>query len=80
MREVSTHARGVGNIVDGQLGDQRVHLHEERERLPDATGSAQDGHLRPRDAAFQGWRRRVWRRGRTEGNLSKEIKSKNCTL
>lgn len=33
------------NIVQSELGHERVELKEERERLADATGSAENGDL-----------------------------------
>jgi hypothetical protein len=38
-------AGGAGDIVEGEGGDERVELHEQREGLPDAAGRAEDGHL-----------------------------------
>jgi hypothetical protein len=43
--DVGGDAGGPGDIVEGEGGDKRVELHEERERLPDASRRAQDGHL-----------------------------------
>jgi hypothetical protein len=43
--DVGRDAGGAGDIVEGEGGNERVELHEERERLPDATRRAQDGHL-----------------------------------
>ena len=45
MGHVGGDADGPRDIVEGEGGDERVELHEERERLPDATRRAQDGHL-----------------------------------
>jgi hypothetical protein len=42
---VGGDADGPRDIVEGEGGDERVELHEERERLPDAARRAQDGHL-----------------------------------
>lgn len=50
VRKISSHARCVGDIVDGQLRNERVHLHEERKRLPDAASSTQNRHLHYRSA------------------------------
>jgi hypothetical protein len=35
----------AGDIVEREGGDERVELHEERQRLPDAAGRAEDSHL-----------------------------------
>jgi hypothetical protein len=43
--DVGRDAGGPGDIIEGEGGDERVELHEEGERLPDAARSAQDGHL-----------------------------------
>lgn len=45
MRAVSGDAGSAGDIVEGEGGDERVDLHEQRERLADATGRTEDGHL-----------------------------------
>lgn len=45
MGDVGRDAGGPGDIVEGEGGDERVELHEERERLPDAARRAKDGHL-----------------------------------
>ena len=42
---VGSDARGGRDIVEGEGGDEGVQLHEERQRLPDAAGRAEDGHL-----------------------------------
>jgi hypothetical protein len=43
--DVGGDAGGAGDIVEGEGGDERVQLHEEGERLPDAAGRAEDGDL-----------------------------------
>lgn len=45
VADVGGDAGGAGDIVEGELGDERVELHEESEGLADATGRAEDGDL-----------------------------------
>lgn len=37
--------RGTTDIVEGELGDSRVELEEERERLADAASGTKDGNF-----------------------------------
>ena len=37
--------RGATDIVEGEVGDTRVQLHEEGERLANATGGTENGDL-----------------------------------
>lgn len=39
------YTRASTNIIQGQIGDSRVQLQKQRQRLPDATSSAKDGDL-----------------------------------
>jgi hypothetical protein len=43
--DVGRDSRGAGDIVERERGDERVQLHEERQRLADTAGRAEDGHL-----------------------------------
>lgn len=42
MADVSGNAGSVGDIIEGERGDERVKLHEERKGLPNPTGGAED--------------------------------------
>ena len=43
--DIGGDAGGGRDIVEGEGGDEGVQLHEESQRLPDAAGRAEDGHL-----------------------------------
>lgn len=43
MADVGGDSGGAGDVVEGEVGDEGVELHEECERLADAAGGAQDG-------------------------------------
>ena len=45
MADVRSDAGGVGDIVEGEGGDEGVKLHEEGEWLTDPSRSSQDRHL-----------------------------------
>lgn len=45
MGDVGGDSGGAGDIVERERRDERVQLHEERQRLTDAAGRAKDGHL-----------------------------------
>lgn len=42
VADVSGNAGSVGDIIEGERGDERVKLHEERKWLADPTGGAED--------------------------------------
>lgn len=43
MADIGGDSRGVGDIEEGEAGDERVEFHEESKRLTDSTGGAEDG-------------------------------------
>ena len=43
--DIGGYAGGSGDIVEGEGRDERVELHEERERLADPARRPEDGHL-----------------------------------
>lgn len=45
VADVSCDAGSSGDIVEGEVGDERVELHEEGEGLADAAGGSEDGDL-----------------------------------
>lgn len=45
MAEISSHARGPNDIVQGQLGDQWTLLEQQRHGLPNPPCSSKDRHL-----------------------------------
>lgn len=45
MADIGGDAGSAGEIVEGELGDERVELHEEGERLTDAAGGPEHGDL-----------------------------------
>mmetsp|Transcript_2467 Transcript_2467/g.9634 ORF Transcript_2467/g.9634 Transcript_2467/m.9634 type:complete len:389 (-) Transcript_2467:19-1185(-) len=47
VRDVRGDAGGAGDVVQGKLRDQGVHLHEQAAGLADTAGGAQDGDLVP---------------------------------
>lgn len=49
MANIGGDTGGASDIVEGELGDERVELHEQSQRLADPTGSAQNGDLALRD-------------------------------
>lgn len=46
MGQVSGDTGGVDNVVEGEVGDQRRLLEEERQGLADTTGSTENGNPR----------------------------------
>ncbi|GLT25303.1 hypothetical protein SLA2020_004400 [Shorea laevis] len=49
MADIGGNARGVGDIIESESGNEGVELHEKSERLSDPSGSAQDGDFPIRD-------------------------------
>lgn len=45
MADVASDAGSGGNIIQREIGDQGVELHEEPKRLTDAAGRSKHGHL-----------------------------------
>jgi hypothetical protein len=58
VRQVGGDAGGAAEIVQGELGDEGVHLQKQGQRLADAARGAQDRDL---------WEGFAWERGRTRG-------------
>jgi len=49
VANIGGNTGGASDIVEGELRDERVELHEQSERLADPTGGAQNGDLALRD-------------------------------
>ena len=49
MANIGGNTGGASDIVEGELRDERVELHEQSQRLTDPTGGAQNGDLALRD-------------------------------
>ena len=49
MANIGGNTGGASDIVEGELRDKRVELHEQSQRLADPTGGAQNGDLALRD-------------------------------
>lgn len=64
VADIGGDPRRVDDIVEVQHGDERVHLHEHRQRLTDPARRAQDRDLEPRRAALGAARRGPQRRRR----------------
>jgi hypothetical protein len=45
VADIGGDTGGPSDIVKGELGNQRVELHQQRQRLPDTPGGAKDGDL-----------------------------------
>lgn len=63
MADIGGDPGRVDDIVEVQHGHERVHLHEQRQRLSDPARGAQDRDLEPRRAAL-GAAHRGHQRGR----------------
>ena len=53
VAEISSDTLGVDNVVAVDLGHQRVELEQQRERLANTTGGAEDGDV---ELSLQRWR------------------------
>lgn len=49
VANIGGNTGGASDIVEGELRDKRVELHEQSQRLTDPTGGAQNGDLALRD-------------------------------
>jgi hypothetical protein len=47
MPKVSSNALGVGDVVERELANEGLHVHEQREWLPNPPCCAQHRHLEP---------------------------------
>lgn len=45
MADISGNAGGTADVEEGELGDTRVELEEEGQRLADSAASTEDGNL-----------------------------------
>lgn len=45
MADISSNAGGALDVEEGELGDARVELEEERQRLADSAAGTEDGNL-----------------------------------